>query len=230
MRDDQLLEDVRALRARGMSPKAIARTLGLRPAAVAPLVRRVAQEASEVPPPRGRVVGCWVSPGWSSRLIVERREGWEDVDLGPDGSAGVALVLVARAARHDRVVVCGWLVDTFCLGVKNAIGPAVMRSRDVPHFVRTYFEAFPAAGLRAPIALAEELVLGAVEFAAGLGLSPHPDLAQTRAHLGELTEDRAITFGREGRPLYVPGPHDDPIEIMRTLASTVGTDGFAVAA
>jgi hypothetical protein len=230
MLDDQLLEDVRALRARGMSPKAIARTLGLRPAAVAPLVRHVAQEGSAAPPTPGRVVGCWVSPGWSRRLIVERREGWDDIDLGPDGPAGVALVLVARAGRHDRAVVCGWLVDTFCLGVKNAIGPQVMRGRDIPHFVRTYFTVFPAAGLVAPIALAQELVLGAVEFAAGLGLSPHPDFAQTRAHLGELTDFRAITFGCEGRPLYVAGPHDDPTEIIRTLESSVGSDGFAVAA
>jgi hypothetical protein len=230
MRDDQLLEEVKALRARGMSPKAIARTLGLRPAAVAPLVRRAAQEASAVPPAPGRIVGCWVSPGWSRGLTVEHHEGWEDIDLGPDGPEGMALVLVARADRHDRAAVCGWLVDTFCLGVKNAIGPALMRGRDVPHFVRTYFMAFPAAGLRAPIALAEELVLGAVEFAAGLGLSPHPDFAQTRAHLGELTDRRAITFGCNGRPLYVAGPHDDPIEIMRTLVSSVGSDGFAVAA
>jgi len=73
-------------------------------------------------------------------------------------------------------------------------------------------------------------VLGAVEFAAGLGLSPHPDFAQTRAHLGELTDFRAITFGCEGRPLYVAGPYDDPTEIMRTLESSVGSDGFAVAA
>jgi hypothetical protein len=230
MLDDHPLEDVRALRARGMSPKAIARTLGLRPAAVAPLVRRVAQEQSAEPPARGRVVGCWVSPGWSRGLMVARVEGWEDTDLGPDGPQGIALVLVARADRHDRVAVCGWLVDTFCLGVKNAIGPEVMRGRDVPHFVRRYFTAFPAAGLRAPIALAEELVLGAVEFAAGLGLSPHPDFAQTRAHLGELTDFRAITFGCEGRPLYVAGPYDDPTEIMRTLESSVGSDGFAVAA
>jgi hypothetical protein len=230
MLDDQFLDDVRALRARGMSPKAIARTLGLRPAAVAPLVRRVAQEASATPPAPGRVVGCWVSPGWSRELIVERREAWEDIDLAPDGPRGVALVLVSRADRHDRALVCGWLVDTFCLGVKNAIGPTVMRGRDLPRFVRTYFAVFPAAGLRAPIALAQELVLGAVEFAAGLGLSPHPDFAQTRGHLGELTDPCAITFGCNGRPLYVAGPHDDPIEIMRTLKSNVGSNGFAVAA
>jgi hypothetical protein len=230
MREDELLGEVRALRARGLSPKAIARTLRLRPAAVAPLVRRVAQEASTAPPAPGRVVGCWVSPGWSRGLIVERREGWEDIDLGPDGPQGVALVIVARADRHDRVTVCGWLVDTFCLGVKNATGPAAMRGRDLPQFVRTYFMAFPAGGLGAPIALAHELVLGAVEYAAGLGLSPAPAFAPTRAHLGELTDPRAITFGREGRPLYVPGPYDDSIEIMRTLESSVGSGGFAVAA
>jgi hypothetical protein len=141
---------------------------------------------------------------------VERREAWEDIDLGPDGRRGVALVTVARADCHDRAKVCGWLVDTFCPGVKNAIGPTVMRGRDLPRFVRTYFAVFPAPGLRAPIALAQQLVLGAVEFAAGLGLSPHPDFAQTRAHLGELTDPCAITFGCNGRPLYVAGPHDYP--------------------
>jgi hypothetical protein len=230
MRDDQLLDHVRALRARGLSPKEIARSLGVRPAAIAPLVRRVAQEASAEPASTPALVGCWVSPGWSAGLIVEPCEEWEDVDLGPDGPQGVALALVARADRHDRVSVCGWLVDTFCLGVKNAIGPAVMRRRDVSQFVRVYFKVFPAPAVRAPIELAEELVLGAAEFAAGLGFSPHPDFAQTRAHLGELGDARALTFGREGRPLYVAGPHDNPIAVMRTLKSSVGSDGFAVAA
>ena len=230
MSDDRLLDHVRALRARGLSPKEIARSLGVRPAAIAPLVRRVAQEASAEPAAAAPIFGSWVSPGWSSGLIVEPRDGWDDVDLGPDGPQGVALALVARADRHDRVSVCGWLVDLFCLGVKDTIGPEVMRGRDVPHFVRTYFMVFPAAALRAPIELAEELVLGAVEFAARLGFPPHPDFARTRAHLGKLGDSRAITFGREGRPLYVAGPYDDPVEVMRTLESSVGSDGFAVAA
>jgi hypothetical protein len=229
MPDDQMLDRVRALRKRGLSPKEIARSLGVRPAAIAPLVRRVAQEAS-AGPAAAPAVGCWVSPGWSGGLLVEPREGWHDVDLGPDGPQGVALVLLARADRHDRVVVCGWLLDTFCLGVKNAIGPEVMRRRDLPRFARTYFAACPAPALEAPIALAEELVLGAVDFADRLGFSPHPDFALTRAHLGDLVGPRAITFGRDGRPLYVAGPFDDPIAIMRTLKAKVGADGFAVAA
>lgn len=214
----------------GVPPKAIARALGVRPAVIAPLVQQVAAERPDVPIEQRKLVGCWVSPAWSDELIVEPQDGWVDVDVGPDGPAGIALVLLARAGRGDRVTVCGYLVDTFCLGIKDVIGPEPMRRRQLPAFVRTYFVAFPAPPLRAPIGLARHLVHGAVAFAAGLGFEPHPDFAAAREHLGDLDEPCHITFGRRGRPLYVAGPHDDPIAVMRTLKSTVGTDGFAVAA
>ena len=218
------------MRAAGAPPKAIARALGVRPAVIAPLVRRVAAEAPVAPAEQSELVGCWASPGWSRELFVERRDGWEDVDLGPDGPAGMALVLVARAGRHDRVSVCGYLVDTFCLGVKDALGPESIRQRDRLHFARTYFMVFPGPALPAPIDLAQHLVHGAAAFAAGLGFDAHPDFAAVRGHLGELSEPCAITFGQHGRPLYVPGPRDDPIAVMKTLTGAVGRDGFAVAA
>jgi hypothetical protein len=205
------------MRAQGVPPKAIARALGVRPSVIVPLVRRVASETEVAPPEEGDVAGCWVSPGWSRELLVQRRAGWDDVDLGPGGPTGVALVLVARAGRHDRVSVCGYLVDTFCLGVKNTIGPEQMRRRDLPSFVRTYFMAFPAPALRAPIDLAQHLVHGAVAFAAGLGFDPHPDFAAARGHLGEPSGRCGITFGRAGRPLYVAGPYDDPVAVMEKL-------------
>jgi hypothetical protein len=231
MTDRELLDEVRRMRTMGASPKAIARALGVRPAVVAPLIQRVAAEApANRSIQEAELVGCWVSPAWSRELLVQRRDGWLDVDLGAAGPAGIALVLVARGRRHDRVSVCGYLVDTFCLGVKNVIGPEPMHRRDLASFVRTYFMAFPAPALRAPIDLAQHLVHGAVAFAAGLGLEPHPDFAGVRGHLGELSAPCAITFGREGRPLYVAGPHDDPIAVMETLMATVGSDGFAVAA
>jgi hypothetical protein len=230
MTDRELLDEVRRMRADGAPPKAIARALGVRPAMIAPLVRQIAGEAPELPIDRSELVGCWISPGWSRELIVERRDGWDDVDLGPDGPAGIALVLVARAGRGDRVSVCGYLVDTFCLGVKDVIGPELMRKRQLASFARAYFMAFPGRGLRAPLELAQHLVHGAVAFAAGLGFAPHPDFAAAHAHLGELNEPCAFTFGRQGRPLYVPGPNDDPLAVMQALVGTVGSDGFAVAA
>ena len=65
----QVLEPIRELRAAGYSPKQIARALHLRPAVVAPLVRKLAAEqAAAAPEPA--VVGCWVSPGWSRDLAI----------------------------------------------------------------------------------------------------------------------------------------------------------------
>lgn len=230
MNERELLEQVRRLRSAGATPKAIARALGVRPATIAPLVRRLATEAPVPAPEHGELFGCWVSPGWSRELLVERREDWEDVEPGPDWPAGIALVLIARAGRRDEVSVAGFLVDTFCLGVKNAIGPEHMRRQDLPRFVRTYFVAFPVPPLRASLELARHLVHGAVSFAHGLGIDPHPDFAAVRGHLGELGEPCAIRFGRHGRPLYVPGPHDDPIGIVRKLETRVGNAGFSIAA
>src|SRR3954447_19631112 len=224
MTDRELLDGVRRLRAAGVSPKGIARSLGVRPAVIAPLVRQLAAEAPV--PERGELVGCWISPGWSRELLVSDRDGWEDVEIDLDGLAGVTLVLVARAGRRDQVHVCGYLVDTFCLGVKDTIGPEPMRRRDLPSFARAYFAVFPAPALHAPLELAQHVVHGAVAFAAGLGLDPHPDFALVREQLGELSEPCAITFGRRGRPLYVPGPRDDSVAVLRALKASVGSEGF----
>ncbi|HEX8155830.1 MAG TPA: hypothetical protein VF526_00480, partial [Solirubrobacteraceae bacterium] len=217
-------------RGEGASPKDIARVLGIRPAAVAPLVREIAARRPESATKEAQVAGCWVSPGWSNGLIVEPREGWNDVDVGAGGPAGIAVVLVARAGRYDRVTAGIYLVDTFCLGVKNVTGPLELRDRDLPALVRMHFAMFPWPVQRVPIELAQHLVLGAVAFSAGLGCEPHPDFESVRRLIGELDEPCAITFVCEGRPLYVAGPHDDPMEIMQTLIETVGSDGFAVAA
>ena len=182
MSDRELLDKVRRMRGIGMSPKEIARALrgascGGRTAGAQRRCRGARNAGRRAPAGR-----CCMSPGWSRELLVESREDWDDVDLGPHGPAGVALVLVARGARHDRVSVAGYLLDTFCLGVKNALGPEDMRGRDLPDFVRMYFTAFPAAALAAPIELARHLVFGCSAFAGALflGFSPHPDFETVR--------------------------------------------------
>lgn len=228
MHDRELLGRVRRLRAEGVSPRDIARSLGVKPSVVAPLIREVAAERAAES--NKEPTDCWVSPGWSAELLVTRREGWNDVELGPDGPKGVALVLVARPERRDAISVCGYLVDTFCLGVKNVIGPTGLRRRDLSGFVRTYFRAFPAPPIRAPIELAQHLVLGAVAYAESLGFSPHTDFEAVRGHLGVLSDPCWIRFGRNGRPVYVAGPYDDHREVIDALRRQLGPGGFAVAA
>lgn len=116
----ELLARVRDLRAAGMSPKQIARELGMKPAQVAPLIRQVAgshRDTTErtLPEPVNRdLVGCWVNPGWSAGLRldhdVDQAAQWAATDVeGADvpGFAGLVKVLVARAERPGRVTICG---------------------------------------------------------------------------------------------------------------------------
>lgn len=223
--DEKLVEHVRVLRGQGRSPKQIARVLGLPPAMIARLVRAMAahDQASAAEP---EVVGCWVSAGWSRGLTVNGHPDWADIEDAEDGPSGVACVLIARRDRGSRVSVCGYLVDVYCLGVKNAIGPEVMPERDLYTFRRSYFAAFPDEPLEAPVELAQHLVFGAVEYARSLGFDPHPDFAAAEGALGSWTGPSAIEFGCGGKPYYVEGPYDNTNHIMETLGRTVGRDRF----
>jgi len=224
--DDDLFARARELRTAGRSPKEIARALGVRPSTVAPLMRAIAREAA-ADEPEPAVTGCWVSSGWSAGLTVDGHEEWP-LDAADHAGSGLAGVVVARRHRPRRVSVCGYLVDVYCLGVKDALGPDVMNDRDLPAFLRTFFSAFgdATAPIEAPLDLARHLVWGAVDYARELGFSPHSDFQPTRGHLGEWQETSDITFGRDGVPFYVQGPYDTPGTVIRTLTRSVGDGNF----
>jgi hypothetical protein len=124
--------------------------------------------------------------------------------------------------------VCGYLVDAFCLGVKNSLGPRVMDSHRVPDFLREYFSAYPALPIAVPVELVRHLVFGAVEYARTLGFQPDEDadFDKTRPYLGQWDGPSDITFGRDGKPLYVQGPRDNAARVMRTLEQSVGAGNY----
>lgn len=111
---------------------AFAKALGLRPAQATALVRRVAEAAlANLAPDERPVEGCWVNAGWSAGLDLAKAPNWAAADpLGqePDpGTGGFAQILLARQERASRVTVTGFLVDVYCLGVKNVTDPEVCR-------------------------------------------------------------------------------------------------------
>ncbi|MFL6120175.1 helix-turn-helix domain-containing protein [Actinophytocola sp.] len=223
--DDQL-EQVHLLRRQGHTPKQIARSLGIKPAEASRLVRAAAARAEVAAP---ALVGCWISPTWSTGLGLGDHPDWPvhgDTTADTVGTDGLVAVLVARRHRHDKVSVCGYLADVYCLGVKNALGPMVMDELDLRSFRGEFFAGYHGEPLDAPIELAREIVFGSLAFARGLGFEPHPDFAAAEEHLGEWTGPSTITFGRDGRPLYVAGPGDNPGSVIRRLESAVGEGNY----
>ena len=179
-------------------------------------------------PATGRGIQCWVSPGWRHGLQIAGHSDWPG-DSGAPAEAsdsGVGLVLVAAPDGDRRLAVSGYLVDTWCLGVKNVLGPKRMAKRDFDAFKRTYFAQWASSGISIPVELAQHLVLGAIEYARRLGFEPHRDFGRARRLLGQWSGPSAITFGRDGKPYYVNGPHEDPQRVLTTLERTVGRGGF----
>jgi len=224
---------VAELRAKGLPPKAIARQLKLAPAEVAALIReQVAQSASLMDNSTlPAMKACYLSPGWSTGLgLVGDAEAWRVHESAPDGSEGLVCALWARAHRYDKLVVSGCLVDTYCLGVKNAVGPKIMDPEEFHSFGRRYFQSYDAPPIAVPLELLQSLVLGAVEYAASLGLEPHPDFAAVRSSLGAWSGPSSIRFGKDGKPFYIQGPDDDAYRILHALRHHLGDGNFGYVA
>lgn len=231
MTDDVLLAQVRLLRERGSSPKQIAKALGLRPAAVAPLVRQIAAVEQSHDDPADRVLlGCWISPGWSVGLGLDGApSAWvalDPVGAGEPATGGLANVLIVRQERASRVTACGFMVDVYCLGVKNAVGPMPMGSGAVEEFSGKFFSAFDDRPVAVPIELAQAVVHGAVAYARELGFEPHRDFDAAVPYLGTPAGACPIRFGRNGKPFYVSGPYDKPRAVVETLEATVGAGNY----
>lgn len=134
--------------------------------------------------------------------------------------------MTATPVGDDRLEMCTFLVDTWCLGVKNAMGPKRMRTRELDALRRQCYTPWRSQGIAVPLELGQHLVLGAVEFAQGLGFEPHPDFRRARQALGSWAGPSAITFGMDGKPHYINGPYEDPRRVLATLERTVGLEGF----
>lgn len=173
-------------------------------------------------------MGCWISRQWSNGLtITERPADWIDDEALPPMAMGAGLVSVAVArADGDAVTTCGFLVDTYCLGVKNAVPPTTTDLDELPYFLGDFFQAYESGAVKAPIDLARHLVFGAVDYAHGLGFDPHRDFYSSAPHLGTWDPPSLITFGLGGKPYFQQGPYDNPDRIIRALDKSVGPGNY----
>ncbi|NJL32866.1 MAG: hypothetical protein HC893_02175 [Chloroflexaceae bacterium] len=78
--------------------------------------------------------------------------------------------------------------------------------------------------------LAAKIVRDGLAYAERLGFSPDPEYHQARLLLAGANPD-ACTIpvpvgGKAGKPVYMPGPHDNVEHIVSILTQAVGPNGF----
>ncbi len=143
---------------------------------------------------------------------------------------GLAHLLVARVREGGVTDYAVFLVDLFCLGVKDVYSETGARESEVREFI----EVRLPAGHRERIhpACARKMIEGALAYAESLGFAPHRDFRKARKVLSGV--DRALcprefAYGRAGRPCYIRGADDSDERVNRVLAileARRGADGF----
>lgn len=143
---------------------------------------------------------------------------------------GMAQVVVSRELANGFVAFSSFLVDRFCLGVKDAFCGFMAKSEYMERLYDETARRFELVKLT-PSA-ARHLVERSIEYAKSYGLSPHPNYARARHIFGTIdpsASDREFEFGKDGKPLFVPGPHDSPARcasIVGILEQHLGKTGF----
>jgi hypothetical protein len=143
---------------------------------------------------------------------------------------GLGWVSLSRELPNGHVAFAVFLVDRYCLGVKDAMADVVGRSTYESQIVRKMRSDFTAKELSP--ADVRKLVEQAVEYARGLGFQPHPDYARARHIFGAIDpadSTAEFEFGKDGKPFFFAGPNDTPERcrrILATLTQACGPGGF----
>ena len=145
--------------------------------------------------------------------------------------AGCGYLVVSRFRADGRVEAGFFLLDVFCLGVKDA---GFYRFNSIADYQENLIDRlFPDGNpVRMTPAAARKLTEDAISYARGLGFSPGADYKKASRVFGGITTadcDEQFTFGKNGKPLYIQGPSDSPARvgrILRALEARCGEGGY----
>jgi len=123
----------------------------------------------------------------------------------------------SRALPDGRIALAGFLLDVFCLGVKNAFVALVARDE----YARRMSARSAAESLQ-PMqpACFRKLVEGGVAYAHDLGFNPHVDYDAARQIFGDVQATDCPThfeYGHDGKPFYISGPHETDTQVRNTI-------------
>jgi hypothetical protein len=142
---------------------------------------------------------------------------------------GMGVLVLARGLSPTRVTIASFLLDVYCLGIKNVIF-RTLEASELAYFI-TKMEATSPFVAMEPCD-ARKLLRDLALWAQSMGIAPHQDFAAAERLFGDVrweTSAATFQFGRDGKPLYVAGPDDNPVQIRRRLddlRDRFGDDGF----
>ena len=124
---------------------------------------------------------------------------------------GMGNLLFSRKGPGGLLGASFFLVDKYCLGVKNAFFVELDEERYFEAKQRTLYSR-PAEPVTMHPTCMRKLVESAVDYARNLGFAPHKGYGAAQAIFGDIDASACPTrfeFGRDGKPLFIAGPNDN---------------------
>lgn len=154
------------------------------------------------------VYECLVDPSWKER--------------------GMAQIIISRQQPDGDLVFGVYLVDIFCLGLKNTFCNADFSMWKYKTELRERFYGNEGP-VDCPLSLAHNIIYGAIEFAAQFGFKPNKDFKLSQYVLEDKNSVEPcddVEFGKDGQPFYITGPEDNVDRILKQLELTAGSENF----
>lgn len=155
--------------------------------------------------------------------------------LMPNGlfKIGIGSVLISRKAPNGLIAVGIFVVDVFCLGVKNASFKVLTKfdyEKQIKESLITSHEgqAFEAVDP----ACIKKLLEGAVAYSEELGFTHHPEYKNAKDIFGDIDSSSCpvnYNYGKDGKPFYFRGPKETPAlakKIVNQLHEHCGEGGY----
>ena len=144
---------------------------------------------------------------------------------------GCGYVVICRFKADGRCEAGYFLLDVFCLGVKDG---GFESFSDFSDFEENLLNPIFRDGepVRMTPAAGRKLIEDAVAYARDLGFAPGADYKKASRVLGGITTTECgeeFVFGKDGQPFYIQGPSESPAHsewILQTLDRRCGDGGY----
>ena len=139
----------------------------------------------------------------------------------------MAQVTVTRRKPNGHLVVGIFLVDIYCLGVKNTIVRHDVSEAELMESMRPQLERHPMEEIS--YEEAHNLIYGAIAYAEDAGIPRYKEFYPAAYVLEEDTEEIPLIeyeYGYEGKPYLVVGPEMREMRYLEILRKKLGDGNF----
>lgn len=131
---------------------------------------------------------------------------------------GIGNISFSRKTHSGQIATSSFLVDVYCLGVKNAFFNKLTNTeyQNLKNKDEVPTKSVTPSYIR-------KLVEGSVEFASKIGFKPHKDYAKASKIFGNIDASECkedFEFGKDGKPVFIQGPYDSESKIKNIMLKT----------